>query len=102
MPPGYRFRRADADDVGRSLEATTDYLAGTLGGAIFAGAVGALIPHDSEMGLVVFLAIALVPVARPLQRGDAAADYLRASGVALLGRQQAALPTIPNAVGRNA
>jgi uncharacterized membrane protein YccC len=49
--------------VGRSLKATTDYLAGTLGGAIFAGAVGALIPHDSEMGLAVVLAIALVPVA---------------------------------------
>jgi hypothetical protein len=27
-------------NVGRSLKATTDYLAGTLGGAIFAGAVG--------------------------------------------------------------
>ena len=49
--------------VGRSLKATADYLAGTLGGAIFAGAVGALIPHDSEMGLAVVLAIALVPVA---------------------------------------
>jgi uncharacterized membrane protein YccC len=49
--------------VGRSLKATADYLAGTLGGAIFAGAVGALIPHDSEMGLAVVLAIALLPVA---------------------------------------
>jgi uncharacterized membrane protein YccC len=49
--------------VGRSLKATTDYLAGTLGGAMFAGAVGALIPHDSEMGLAVVLAIALMPVA---------------------------------------
>ncbi len=49
--------------VGRSLKATGDYLAGTLGGAIFAGAVGALVPHDSETGLAVALAIALVPVA---------------------------------------
>jgi uncharacterized membrane protein YccC len=49
--------------VGRSLKATADYLAGTLGGAIFAGAVGALIPHDSETGLAVVLAITLVPIA---------------------------------------
>ena len=49
--------------VGRSLKATTDYLAGTLGGAIFAGAIGALIPHDSETGLAAVLAITLVPVA---------------------------------------
>ena len=49
--------------VGRSLKATTDYLAGTLGGAIFAGAVGALIPHDSEIALAFVLAITLVPVA---------------------------------------
>jgi uncharacterized membrane protein YccC len=49
--------------VGRSVKATADYLVGTLGGAIFAGAVGALIPHDTETGLAVVLAIALVPVA---------------------------------------
>jgi uncharacterized membrane protein YccC len=50
-------------NVGRSLKATTDYLAGTLGGAIFAGAVGAFIPHDSEIALAFVLAITLVPVA---------------------------------------
>ena len=49
--------------VGRSLKATTDYLAGTLGGAIFAGAVGALIPHDSEIAFAFVLAGTLVPVA---------------------------------------
>jgi uncharacterized membrane protein YccC len=49
--------------VGRSVKATTDYLAGTLGGAIFAGAVGTIVPHDSEIALVAVLAIALVPVA---------------------------------------
>src|SRR5262245_65525988 len=43
--------------VGRSLKATTDYLVGTLGGAIYAGAVGALVPHDSEATLLVALAI---------------------------------------------
>ena len=30
--------------VGRSVKATIDYLVGTLGGAIYAGAVAALIP----------------------------------------------------------
>jgi uncharacterized membrane protein YccC len=49
--------------VGRSLKATIDYFAGTLGGAIFAGAVGTLIPHDSEIALTFVLAITLVPVA---------------------------------------
>ncbi|SHG08209.1 Fusaric acid resistance protein-like [Bradyrhizobium erythrophlei] len=49
--------------VGRSLKATADYLAGTLGGALFAGVVGALIPHDGEIGLGVVLAVTLVPVA---------------------------------------
>jgi uncharacterized membrane protein YccC len=31
--------------VGRSLKATFDYLLGTLGGAIYGGAIGVLIPH---------------------------------------------------------
>ena len=34
--------------VGRSLMATFDYLVGTLGGAIYGGAIGVLIPHASE------------------------------------------------------
>ncbi|MEA2917590.1 MAG: hypothetical protein QOJ15_9671 [Bradyrhizobium sp.] len=50
-------------NVGRSLKATTDYLLGTLGGAIYAGAVGALVPHNSEIALSGALAIALAPVA---------------------------------------
>src|SRR5215471_14479047 len=33
--------------VGRSLKATTDYLVGTLGGAIYAGAVGTLVAARS-------------------------------------------------------
>src|SRR5262245_63968922 len=49
--------------VGRSLKATTDYLLGTLGGAIYAGAVGTLVPHDSEATLLVALAIAVAPAA---------------------------------------
>ena len=31
--------------VGRSLKATIDYLAGTLGGAVYGGAVAVLVPH---------------------------------------------------------
>jgi uncharacterized membrane protein YccC len=50
-------------NVGRSLKATTDYLLGTLGGAIYAGAVGALVPHNSEIALSGALAITLAPIA---------------------------------------
>jgi uncharacterized membrane protein YccC len=49
--------------VGRSLKATTDYLVGTLGGAIYAGAVGTLVPHDSEVALLAALALAVAPAA---------------------------------------
>jgi hypothetical protein len=38
--------------VGRSLKATFDYLAGTLGGAIYGGAIGGLVPHSNEMALL--------------------------------------------------
>jgi uncharacterized membrane protein YccC len=47
---------------GRSLKATIDYLLGTLGGVIYAGAVGALVPHSDESSLVAALAIAVAPV----------------------------------------
>ncbi len=48
---------------GRSLKATIDYWIGTLGGVIYAGAVGALIqPHD-ELTLAVALTIAVAPAA---------------------------------------
>lgn len=50
-------------NVGRSLKATTDYLVGTLGGALFAGTVGAILPRHNEIQLAVVLAIALVPAA---------------------------------------
>jgi uncharacterized membrane protein YccC len=49
--------------VGRSLKATMDYFVATVGGAAYAGAVGALIPHDSEVGLLASLAIAVAPAA---------------------------------------
>jgi uncharacterized membrane protein YccC len=49
--------------VGQSLKATVDYLASTLGGAVYAGAVGALIPHTNEIALLAAFAIAVAPVA---------------------------------------
>jgi uncharacterized membrane protein YccC len=42
--------------VGRSLKATFDYLVGTLGGAIYGGAIGVLIPHSDEIALLAVLA----------------------------------------------
>ena len=48
--------------VGRSLKATIDYFIGTLGGAFYAGAVAALIPHGSEPALLGVLAIAVAPM----------------------------------------
>ena len=49
--------------VGRSLKATFDYLAGTLGGAIYGGAIGVVIPHASEIALLAVLALAVAPLA---------------------------------------
>jgi uncharacterized membrane protein YccC len=48
--------------VGRSLKASIDYFIGTLGGAIYAGAVAALIPHASEWALLAVLALAVAPL----------------------------------------
>jgi uncharacterized membrane protein YccC len=49
--------------VGRSLKATGDYLIGTLGGAIYGGAVAILIPHQSETALLIVMVIAVAPLA---------------------------------------
>jgi uncharacterized membrane protein YccC len=49
--------------VGGSLKATIEYLVGTLGGAVYAGAVAALIPHENELALLAVLAFALGPMA---------------------------------------
>jgi uncharacterized membrane protein YccC len=48
---------------GRSVKATTDYLTGTLGGAIYAGAVAVLVPHTNEFALAGVLALAVAPLA---------------------------------------
>jgi len=49
--------------VGRSLKATFDYLVGTVGGAIYGGAIGVFVPHSSEIALLAALAIAVAPLA---------------------------------------
>jgi len=49
--------------VGRSLKATIDYLSGTLGGAVFGTLVATFVPHASEPGLLVVLAVAVAPLA---------------------------------------
>src|SRR6202012_3445329 len=49
--------------VGRSLKATRDYLIGTVGGAIYGGAVGVLIPHSGEGSLLGVLVMAVAPMA---------------------------------------
>lgn len=49
--------------VGRSLKATGDYLAGTVGGAIYGGAVAVLIPHESELSLLLVMIVAVGPLA---------------------------------------
>lgn len=49
--------------VGRSLKATTDYLAGTFGGALYGGAIAVLVPHGSDTGLLLALGLAVTPLA---------------------------------------
>jgi uncharacterized membrane protein YccC len=49
--------------VGRSLKATRDYMFGTIGGAIYGGAVAVLIPHSGEAGLLALLVLAVAPLA---------------------------------------
>ena len=48
---------------GRSVKATIDYLAGTLGGAVYACAVAVLIPHPNDVSLAGVLALAVAPLA---------------------------------------
>ena len=60
---GHDGRHRDADERRRSLKATFDYLVGTLGGAIYGGAVGFLIPHSNQVALLAVLAIAVAPLA---------------------------------------
>src|SRR3954467_4167143 len=49
--------------VGRSLKATRDYMLGTVGGAIYGGAIAVLIPHSGEGGLLALLVLAVTPLA---------------------------------------
>jgi uncharacterized membrane protein YccC len=49
--------------VGRSLKATRDYMFGTVGGAIYGGAIAVLIPHSGEAALLGLLVLAVAPLA---------------------------------------
>lgn len=49
--------------VGKSVKATIDYMIGTLGGAIYSGAIGAFFPHAGPIATVVMLVIAIAPLA---------------------------------------
>jgi uncharacterized membrane protein YccC len=49
--------------VGRSLKTTGDYLIGTLGGAVYGGAVAILVPHTGEGALLFVLVLAVAPLA---------------------------------------
>ncbi len=49
--------------VGRSLKASRDYLTGTVGGAIYGGAVAILVPHSGEGALLAVLVLAVAPLA---------------------------------------
>ena len=45
--------------VGRSLKASRDYMFGTVGGAIYGGAIAVLIPHSGESELLALLVLAV-------------------------------------------
>jgi hypothetical protein len=49
--------------VGRSLKATRDYMLGTIGGAVYGGAIAVLIPHSGEGGLLALLVLTVAPLA---------------------------------------
>jgi uncharacterized membrane protein YccC len=48
--------------VGKSLIATIDYMIGTLGGGIYSGIVGLLLPHDTNLEIMLTLAVAVGPL----------------------------------------
>src|SRR5262245_5336251 len=49
--------------VGGSLHATTQYLLGTIGGAIYTATIGVLIPHTTTLALAGVLALTIAPLA---------------------------------------
>ena len=49
--------------IGGSLRATIEYMVGTLGGAVYAAALGVLLPHATPASQAVVLALAIAPLA---------------------------------------
>ena len=49
--------------VGGSLKSAADYIVGTVGGAVYAGAVAAMVPHATVLALAGVLALAVAPLA---------------------------------------
>ena len=49
--------------VGGSLRATTEYVIGTIGGAIYAATIGVLIPHTMGLATAGVLALTIAPLA---------------------------------------
>jgi uncharacterized membrane protein YccC len=49
--------------VGRSLKVTRDYMFGTIGGAMYGGAIAVLIPYSGEAGLLALLVLTVAPLA---------------------------------------
>jgi len=49
--------------LGGSLDATSLYVLGTIGGAIYAAAIGVLIPHTTALALAGVLAVTIAPLA---------------------------------------
>ena len=49
--------------IGGSLRATIEYMVGTLGGAIYAAALGVLIPHTTAASQALVLTLAVAPLA---------------------------------------
>ncbi len=49
--------------IGGSLQATTEYVVGTLGGAIYASAIAVLVPHTTMPALTAALALSIAPLA---------------------------------------
>jgi uncharacterized membrane protein YccC len=49
--------------IGGSLKAAAEYIVGTVGGALYASAVAALVPHSTDLSLACALALAIGPLA---------------------------------------
>jgi uncharacterized membrane protein YccC len=49
--------------VGKSLKVTLDYMEGTLGGAVYSGAIAALFPKAGPIAIAAMLALAVAPLA---------------------------------------